>query len=182
MAPGLWFHLTARCLTTHSLCIMILQTRDNMQVKCRHFWSRWQAGPFPCHLQAITVARSGSPRPLETILHLTRPASPEPTFQVFGKHFLTVLHKADIFSSMIGKMSRRLLFKSLSPWLAPVLSSSLSSQAPILSHVTNNNISGVVFLPLVRCKLPQPSCPAFKLLATQLVLLPLNGPELALVH
>ena len=68
-----------------------------------------------------------------------------PPFKFSANHFLTVLHKVDIFGGMIGKMSCRLLFKFLSSWLAPVLSSSLSSQSPILSHVTNNNISRVVF-------------------------------------
>ena len=66
-----------------------------------------------------------------------------PPFKFSANHFLTVLHKADILSSMIGKMSRRLLFKFLSLWLAPVLSSLLSSRSPILSHVTNNNTSRV---------------------------------------
>lgn len=63
-------------------------------------------------------------------------------FKFSANHFLAVLHKADILGSTIGKMSRRLLFNFLSPWLVPVLSSPLSSQPPVLSHVTNNNASG----------------------------------------
>lgn len=51
-----------------------------------------------------------------------------------------------------------------------------------MSRVTNNNTSRVVSLPLVRCKLPRPSCPSFKLLATQLVLLSPNASELELVN
>lgn len=84
--PRHWFHLTAHWLTTHFLYIMILQTWDNMQVNCSHFWSPVEDWKLS-HLQAIAGARSGSLGPRQTILHLTQQASPESTFQVFGKPF-----------------------------------------------------------------------------------------------
>lgn len=161
---------------------MIPQTWDNMQFKCRHFWSWGRRGTLPATCRPSLRPEVDLPGHwrLYCIWHSQHLRNPP--FKFLANHFLTVLHKADIFSSMIGKMSRRLLFKSLSPWLAPILSSSLSSEASIVSHVTNNNIPWVVSFLLVRCKLSQPSCPFFKLLAIQLVLLSPNASELELVN